>query len=89
VATRKSASGRTKRSGSKADSKCEVSLVGGSCDKQTMCIVFPSPKYLVLAMGRELYKRQDDDNVLDATYRYTDNWDDYKIHLKEQALYTK
>jgi hypothetical protein len=89
VTTRKSANRKKTGFGSKADSKCEVSLVGGTWDNKTICIVFPSPKYLVLAMGKELYERQDPDSVLDATYRHTDDWDAYRKHLREQALYIK
>ena len=50
--------------------KCEIDLVGGSYDGKKFGIVFPSPKYLVLGMGLELYERQSPDTVMEATYRY-------------------
>ena len=37
-------------------------------------------------MATELYERQDPDIVVEATYRYTDNWDAYEEWLKEQEL---
>jgi hypothetical protein len=86
VATRKSAPRKKTTSRNKSESKCEVEFVGGKYNGKTLCIVFPSPKYLVLSMGTELYERQDPDIVLDATYRYTDNWDTYREWLKEQAF---
>lgn len=89
MATKKSTASRKSRSSSKTDNKCEVNFVGGQYDGKTLCIAFPSPKFLVLSMGRELYERQDPDSVLEATYRYTDNWGAYEEHRKEQALYTK
>lgn len=76
--------GGKRRSASKTESKCDIELVGGQYDGKSICIVFPSPKYLVLSMGTELYERQDPANVLEATYRYTDNWATYKKWLKEQ-----
>lgn len=71
----------------KTETKCEIELVGGNYDGQTFGVVFPTPKYIVLSMGTELYERQDPDIVMDATYRYTDNWASYKEWLKEQAHY--
>ena len=75
----------TKKKNTKSEFKCEISLVGGSYDKKQFGIVYPSPKYLVLGMGLELYERQNPDTVFEATYRYTDNWDNYKKYLEEQA----
>lgn len=86
---KKSGGRRKSSSSSKTDSKCDIELVGGQYDGKTMCIVFPSPKYLVLSMGTELYVRQDPPNVLEATYRYTDDWVTYKKWLKEQDLIIK
>lgn len=80
---------RTKStSASKTETRCEIDLVGGKYDGQKFGIVFPSPKYLVLSMGLELYERQDPDMIMDATYRYTDNWDAYHAWLEEGAHLT-
>lgn len=70
---------------SKIETKCEIELVGGKYDGKKIGVVFPTPKYLVLSMGTELYERQDADIVMDATYRYTDDWTTYNAWLKEQA----
>ena len=78
--TRKKATSKNK-----SESKAEIDLVGGSYDGKKFGVVFPTPKYIVLGLGTELYERQDPDIVIDATYRYTDNWAPYKEWLKEQA----
>ena len=70
---------------SKSESRAEIELIGGSYDGKKFGVVFPSPRYIVLAMGKELYLREDPDIVIDATYRYTDDWATYKEWLKEQA----
>jgi len=70
---------------SKVETRCEIDFVGGNYDGKTLGMVFPTPKYIVLSMGTELYERQDPDMVMEATYRYTNNWDGYKKHLEERA----
>ena len=70
---------------SKVETKCEVEFIGGNYHGVTLGMVFPTPKYIVLSKGLELYERQDPDMIMEATYRYTDNWDDYKKHLEERA----
>lgn len=85
MAAKKTSTRRKTTSRSKEETKCEIDLIGGRYDGQKFGIVFPSPKYIVLSMGTELYERQDPDIVVDATYRYTDNWAAYKEWLKEQA----
>lgn len=73
----------------KSDTNCEINLIGGNYDGRILRVVYPTPKYLLLVMATQLYERQDPDIVLEATYRYTDNWDSYKKWLKEQALSTQ
>lgn len=85
MATKKKSTRPKATSKSKTETKCEIELVGGKYDGKKLGVVFPTPKYLVLSMATELYERQDPDIVIDATYRYTDNWDAYKAWLKEQA----
>lgn len=88
MATKKNTKTKKSTSANKSQFNCEIELVGGSYDGKKFGVVFPTPKYLVLAMGTELYERQDPDIVVEATYRYTDNWDEYKSWLKEQALFS-
>jgi hypothetical protein len=71
---------------SKTESRAEIDLIGGSYDGRKFGVVFPTPKYIVLGFGTELYERQDPDIVIDATYRYTDDWATYEKWTKEQAL---
>lgn len=80
----KSSSDRKSTYGGKSQFACEIKLIGGSFDGKTFRVIFPSPKYLILAMGRELYERQDPGIVVEATYRYTDNWAPYKQWSREQ-----
>jgi len=87
VAARKKPARAKATSKSKLETKCEIELLGGKYNGQKFGVVFPTPKYIVLSMGTELYERQDPDIVIDATYRYTDNWATYKEWLKEQAQY--
>lgn len=83
---KKSTATRKSVSHSKAEMKCEIDLVGGKYDGKKFGVVFPTPKYLVLSMGTELYERQDPDTVVEATYRYTEDWAAYRKWLGEQAL---
>lgn len=87
MAGKKKATRQKTTSKNKAETKCEIEIIGGKYDGQTFGAVFPTPKYIVLSMGTELYERQDPDIVMDATYRYTDNWAPYREWLKEQAHY--
>lgn len=89
MATKNKPTRQKATSKSKAETKCEIDLVGGKYNGQKFGVVFPTPKYIVLSMGTELYERQDPDIVIDATYRYTDNWAAYKKWLKEQANFKK
>lgn len=73
----------------KSQFACQISLVGGTLDGKRFGVVFPTPKYLVLEMGKELYERQDPDTVVEATYRYTDNWAKYENWRKEQRAITQ
>lgn len=87
MTTKKKPARQKTTSKNKTETKCEIDLVGGKYDGQKFGVVFPTPKYIVLSMGTELYERQDPDIVMDATYRYTDDWASYRKWLKEQALF--
>ena len=82
---KKDVKSRKTSSKSKVETRCEIDFVWGNYDCKTLGMVFPTPKYIVLSMGTELYERQDPDIVMEATYRYTNNWDGYKKHLEERA----
>jgi len=65
-----------------------LSFIGGSYNNRTLTVVYPSPEYLVLDMGRELYERQDPPGVVDATYKFNPSWEKYELWLAERdALY--
>lgn len=83
--SKKSLTKRVKsRASNKAETKAEINLLGGEYDGKSICIAFPSPRFLVLSMGKELYVREDDDRVVEATYRYTDDWSEYQAFLDER-----
>lgn len=87
MAARKKPARTKATSKSKVETKCEIEILGGKYNGQKFGVVFPTPKYIVLSMGTELYERQDPDIVMDATYRYTDDWASYREWLKEQVNY--
>lgn len=82
----KASSNAKSTSKSKSQFRCEINLEGGSYNGKKFGVVFPTPKYILLAMATELYERQDPDIVVEAIYRYTDNWDAYNKWLEEQEL---
>jgi hypothetical protein len=60
-----------------------VSFEGGLYNGRKLDVMYPSPQWLVLSMGTELYERMDPPGVVEATYRFTEDWTQYRIFLKE------
>lgn len=58
-----------------------LSFIGGSYNNRTLTVVYPSPEYLVLDLGRELYERQDPPGIVDATYKFNPSWEKYELWL--------
>ena len=50
----------------------EITFKGGHYDGRVYEFVNPAPEYLVMNLGRDLYKRES----IDA-YRFTDDWTEY------------
>jgi len=55
-----------------------IAFVGGRYDKQTLRMVHPTPQFIVLGKGTELYARIDPVGIVDATYQFTNDWEGYK-----------
>jgi len=56
----------------------DITFIGGQYDKRTLRFVYPTPEYLVMSKGTELYKRLDPTGVVDANYKITTNWEEYE-----------
>lgn len=61
-----------------------VTFIGGEYDGRSMGFVYPTPEWLVLSMGTELYRRVDPPGVIDAKYRFTDDWDEYRTKVGDK-----
>jgi hypothetical protein len=55
----------------------DITFIGGTLDKRTLRFIHPTPQYLVMHKGTELYKRLDPTGVVDANYQHTTNWEEY------------
>jgi len=55
-----------------------INFIGGKYDGRSLGFVYPTPEWLVLSMGTELYRRMDPPGVVDAKYQFTDDWDEYQ-----------
>lgn len=55
-----------------------IVFVGGGYDKQTLRMVYPTPQFIVLGKGTELYARIDPVGIVDATYQFTNDWKEYE-----------
>jgi hypothetical protein len=62
-----------------------VSFVDGKYDGRKLDIIYPSPEWLVLSMGTELYRRVDPPVVIEATYKLVEDWSEYNDIVKEQG----
>jgi len=56
----------------------DITFIGGQYDKKTIRFIYPTPQYIVMSKGTELYKRLDPTGVVDANYQITTNWEEYK-----------
>lgn len=55
-----------------------IVFLGGKYDRQTLRMVYPTPQFIVLSKGTELYTRIDSVGVVDATYQLTNDWKGYE-----------
>jgi hypothetical protein len=57
----------------RAQKTIEITFVGGAYDGRVYEFANPCSEYLVMNLGRDLYKRESHDQ-----YRYTEDWSQYK-----------
>jgi hypothetical protein len=50
----------------------EITFLGGSYDGKVYEFINPAPEYLVMNLGRDLYRKESLDK-----YRFTDDWTEY------------
>lgn len=63
-----------------------ISFIGGSYDKKQLQLVYPTPHFVVLGFGTELYERLDPPGVVEATYKLADDWSAYRENVKNHKL---
>lgn len=62
--------------------RCEITFIGGSYDKKKLCFKYPTPRFLVMNMGRDIYERSSPKSAVDAEYAYTEDPTEYKAHVE-------
>lgn len=65
----------------------EITFIGGQYNNKTLRMICPTPPFIVLAKGTELYVRVDPEGVVDATYKFTDNWQEYETYRDSFSRY--
>lgn len=61
-----------KKASTKIVNRIEITFLGGSFDGREMEFVYPTPEYLVMNRGLDLYKR-----VNSTQYKYQPDWTEY------------
>lgn len=62
----------TKKATTKIVNRIDITFLGGSFDGREMEFVYPTPEYLVMNLGRDLYKR-----VSTTQYEFQPDWSEY------------
>ena len=60
----------------------EITFLGGPYDGRVYEFMNPCPEYLVMNLGRDLYKRE----LIDK-YRFTDDWTEYNKTIDNERIY--
>lgn len=61
-----------KKASQKITNRIDITFLGGSFDGREMEFVYPTPEYLVMNRGLDLYKR-----VNSTQYKYQSDWTEY------------
>lgn len=67
----------SKRKRKTASEVSEITFKGGSYNKKKLLFAYPTPKYLLMGFGTELYVRNAGGNDIDCEYIFTDDWTEY------------
>ena len=61
-----------KKASQKITNRIDITFLGGSFDGKELEFVYPTPEYLVMNRGLDLYKR-----VNSTQYKYQSDWTEY------------
>lgn len=61
-----------KKASQKITNRIDITFLGGSFDGKELEFVYPTPEYLVMNRGLDLYKR-----VNSTQYKYQSDWAEY------------
>lgn len=71
----------TKKAQVKTPNRIEITFIGGSFDGREMEFVYPTPEYLAMNLGRDLYKR-----VNSTQYKYQTDWSEYEKTIDKDKI---
>lgn len=71
----------TKKSATKIVNRVDITFLGGSFDGREMEFVYPTPEYLVMNLGRDLYKR-----VSKTQYEFQSDWSEYNKKIDKDRI---
>lgn len=71
----------TKKATSKIGNRVDISFLGGSFDGREMEFVYPTPEYLVMNLGRDLYKR-----ITTTQYEFQPDWSEYNKTIDKDKI---
>ena len=72
----------TKKSSSKISNRIDITFICGSFDGRELEFVYPTPEYLAMNLGRDLYKR-----VTSTQYKYQADWSEYQKTIDKDKIY--
>lgn len=71
----------TKKASSKTPTRIDITFIGGSFDGKELEFVYPTPEYLVMNRGQDLYKRANS-----TQYKYQADWSEYEKTIDKDKI---
>ena len=71
----------TKKVSSKTPTRIDITFIGGSFDGKELEFVYPTPEYLVMNRGQDLYRR-----VSSTQYKYQIDWSEYEKTIDKDKI---
>ena len=71
-----------KKASSKTPTRIDITFIGGSFDGKELEFVYPTPEYLVMNRGLDLYKR-----ASSTQYKYQADWSEYQKTIDKDRIY--
>jgi hypothetical protein len=65
----------------KLQNRVDITFIGGSFDGVELEFIYPTPEYLAMNLGRDLYKR-----VTSTRYEYQSDWSEYKKTIDKEKI---